>query len=183
MCQCSGLDYYHRRYHCHVNKRSQYWDWSSSEGISGTGNTASPWQRQLAVAETGGCSELHTYIEWNFGRFQRAVNLEINLMQFEMSVLFCDCYDILECSILRKRWRATSIMEKFEMLVIQYYNTRSTQKSLVRQQNTWFDTKKSGSTQKCPVRHKNALPSMPQLTLPLSNIPPSCEKCFFPISF
>ena len=37
------------------------------------------------------------------------------------------------------------------------YNTRSTQKSLVRQQNAWFDTKKArfntkmpGSTQKCP---------------------------------
>ena len=52
------------------------------------------------------------------------------------------------------------------------YNTRSTQKSPVRQQNAWFDTKKPGSTQKCPVRHKNALPSMHQLTLPLSNTSP-----------
>ena len=53
-------------------------------------------------------------------------------------------------------------------------------KSPVRQQNAWFDTKKPSSTQKCPVRHKNALPSMHQMTLPLSNIPrPSCEKYFF----
>ena len=52
-----------------------------------------------------------------------------------------------------------------------YYNTRSTQKSPVRQHNAWFDTKKPGSTQKCPVRHKNVLPSMHQLTLPLSNTP------------
>ena len=51
---------------------------------------------------------------------------------------------------------------------IVYCNTHSTQKSLVRHQNAWFDTKKPGSTQKCPVQHKNALPSMHQLTLPLS---------------
>ena len=60
-----------------------------------------------------------------------------------------------------------------------HYNTRSTQKSPVRQQNAWFDTKKPGSTQKCPVRHKNALPSMHQLTLPLSNIPPPLLWEFF----
>ena len=60
-----------------------------------------------------------------------------------------------------------------------YYNTRSTEKSPVRQQNAWFDRKKPGSTEKCPVRQKNALPSMHQLTLPLSNIPPSSEKYFF----
>ena len=52
-----------------------------------------------------------------------------------------------------------------------YHNTRSTQKpSLtqkcpVRHKGTWFDTK-------CPVWHKNALPGMPQLPLPLSNILP-----------
>ena len=43
-----------------------------------------------------------------------------------------------------------------------------------------------GSTQKSPVRHKNALPSMHQLTLPLSNTPhphPSCEKYFFPFFY
>ena len=69
-------------------------------------------------------------------------------------------------------------------LILNNYNTRLTQKSPVRQQNAWFDTKKPGSTQKCPVPHKNALPSMHQLTLPLSNIPrPSCEKYFFPILF
>ena len=67
---------------------------------------------------------------------------------------------------------------------IWHYNTRSTQKSPVRQQNAWFDTKKPGSTQKCPVRHKNALPIMHQWTLPLSNIPrPFREKYFFPILF
>ena len=60
-----------------------------------------------------------------------------------------------------------------------HYNTRSTEKSPVRQQNAWFDRKKPGSTEKCPVRQKNALPSMHQLTLPLSNIPPSSEKYFF----
>ena len=59
------------------------------------------------------------------------------------------------------------------------YNTRSTQKRPVRQQNAWFDTKKSGSTQKCPVPHKNALPSMHQLTLPFSNIPPPVRIFFF----
>ena len=64
-----------------------------------------------------------------------------------------------------------------------HYNTRSTQKSPVWQQNTWLNTKKPGLTQKCPVRHKNALPSMHQLTFPLSNPPPSCEKYFFPILF
>ena len=53
-----------------------------------------------------------------------------------------------------------------------YYNTRSRQKSPVRQQHAWFDTKKSDSTQQCPVRHENALPSVHQLTLLLSNIPP-----------
>ena len=55
-------------------------------------------------------------------------------------------------------------------------------KSPVRQQNAWFDTKKPGSTQKCPVRHKNALPSMHQLTLPLANIlppPPPVRNIFF----
>ena len=41
--------------------------------------------------------------------------------------------------------------------------------------------KKAGSTEKCPARQKNALPSMHQLTLPLANIPPSCEKYFFSI--
>ena len=54
-----------------------------------------------------------------------------------------------------------------------HYNTRSTQKSPVRQQNAWLDLKKPGWTQKCPVGHKNALPpSMHQWTLPLSNTPP-----------
>ena len=57
--------------------------------------------------------------------------------------------------------------------IIINYNTHSTQKSPVRQQNAWFDTKKPGSTHKCPVRHKNALPSMHQLALLLSNIPPA----------
>ena len=70
------------------------------------------------------------------------------------------------------------------MVVYDNYNTRSTQKSPVRQQNAWFDTKKPGSTQKCPVRHKNALPSMHQLTLPLSNItPPPAVIFFFSILF
>ena len=59
-----------------------------------------------------------------------------------------------------------------------HYNTRSTRKSPVRQQNAWLDTKKPGWTQKCPVRHKNALPSMHQLTLPLSNIPPPVRNIF-----
>ena len=52
---------------------------------------------------------------------------------------------------------------------ILHHNTRSTQKSPVRQQNAWFDTKMPGSTQKCPVRHKNALPGMHQLTLACIN--------------
>ena len=34
-----------------------------------------------------------------------------------------------------------------------------------------LDTKKPGSTQKCLVRHRNALLTMHQLTLPLLNIP------------
>ena len=34
------------------------------------------------------------------------------------------------------------------------YNTRSTQKSPVRQQNAWFNSKKPGSTQKCLVRQR-----------------------------
>ena len=64
--------------------------------------------------------------------------------------------------------------------MVVYYNTRLTQKSLVRQQNAWFDTKKPGSTQKCPVRHKNVHPSMHQLTLPLSNtLPPPVRNIFF----
>ena len=60
-----------------------------------------------------------------------------------------------------------------------------------------FDTKKPGSTAKCMVRHKkarfdtkmpsstqNALPSMHQWTLPLSNIPrPFCENIFFQFYF
>ena len=84
-------------------------------------------------------------------------------------------------SLLSNWWQA---IIRTKQLSITNYNTRSTQKSPVRQQNAWFDTKKPGSTQKCPVRHKNALPSMHQLTLPLSNIPrPSCEKYFFPILF
>ena len=77
----------------------------------------------------------------------------------------------MDCSILAVIWNGIYIN----------YNTRSTQKSPVREQNAWFDTKKPGSTQKCPARHKNALPSMHQLTLPLSNTPrPSCDKYFFP---
>ena len=44
--------------------------------------------------------------------------------------------------------------------------------TLVRHKKAWFDSKMHGSTQKCPVRHKNAIPSMHQLTLLLSNIPP-----------
>ena len=63
------------------------------------------------------------------------------------------------------------------------YNTRLKQKSLVRQQNAWFDTKKPGSTQKCPVRHKNALPSLHQLTLPLWSIPPPLLWEFFFLQF
>ena len=42
-----------------------------------------------------------------------------------------------------------------------------------------FDTKKPGWTQKCSVRHKNALPSIHQLTLPLSNTPLSVKNMFF----
>ena len=44
---------------------------------------------------------------------------------------------------------------------ISHYNTHSTQK-------TQFDTKIHGSTEKCPVWQKKALPSMHQLSLPLS---------------
>ena len=58
-----------------------------------------------------------------------------------------------------------------------------TKKSPVRQQNAWFDTKKASSTQKCPVWHKNSLPNMHQLTLPLSNIPPLLWEIFFPMLF
>ena len=64
-----------------------------------------------------------------------------------------------------------------------YHNTRSTQKSPVRQQNAWFDTKMPVSTHKCPVRHKNVLSSMHQLTLPLSNIPLAVRNIFFQILF
>ena len=37
--------------------------------------------------------------------------------------------------------------------LVMNYNTRSTQKSPVRQQNASFETEVPGSTQKCPVRH------------------------------
>ena len=46
------------------------------------------------------------------------------------------------------------------------YNTRLTRKSLVRHENARFNTKIHGSTQKCPVRHKNALPGIHQLPCP-----------------
>ena len=52
-------------------------------------------------------------------------------------------------------------------LMIHYYNTRSTQKKPGSTAECMFDTKKPGPTQKCPVRHKNTLPGMYQLTLPL----------------
>ena len=81
--------------------------------------------------------------------------------------------------------RHMSSMMRDLMDKIHNYNTRPTQKSPVPQQNAWFDRKKPGSTEKCPVRQKNALPRMHQLTLPLSSIPPppSSEKYFFPIFF
>ena len=52
-------------------------------------------------------------------------------------------------------------------------------KSQVRQQNAWFDTKMSGSTPKWVVWHKNALTSIHQLTLPLSNTPNPSRDNFF----
>ena len=89
--------------------------------------------------------------------------LDFDLHYVVPSCLFYKCVKLIKC-----------------MLHLLHYNTRSTQKSPVREQNAWFDTKKPGSTQKCPVPHKNALPSMNQLTLRLSNIPlPLMWEIFF----
>ena len=58
------------------------------------------------------------------------------------------------------------------------YNTHSTQKSPVRQQNAWFDTKKPGSTQKCPPQH------VPVDIAIIKHPPaPSVINIFFPILF
>ena len=56
--------------------------------------------------------------------------------------------------------------------IVLNHNTRSTQKSPVRQQNARFDTKKPGSTQKCPPQHAS-------VDIAIINPPPSCEKYFF----
>ena len=70
--------------------------------------------------------------------------------------------------------------------IILYYIILYSIITLVRHKKARFDSKMHGSTQKspvrqkkCPVRHKNALPSMHQLTLPLSNIPPPVRNIFF----
>ena len=61
--------------------------------------------------------------------------------------------------------------------------------TLVRHKKARFDTKMHGSTQKSPVRHKNArfdtkMPFPACISWPChyQTSPPSCEKCFFPIS-
>ena len=51
--------------------------------------------------------------------------------------------------------------------------------TLVRHKKARFDSKMHGSTQKSPVRHNNALPSMHQLTLPLSTPPPPPVRNIF----
>ena len=124
VCEFSGPEYYCRRYHRHGNKRNQYWDWSTSEGISGTGNAASPWQRQLAVAETGDRHELHPYIEWIFGSFQSAVISKVNLLQMGMNVLFCDCYDHVIWRVhidLWKNWNARYLIKSERISSIWHY--------------------------------------------------------------
>ena len=69
----------------------------------------------------------------------------------------------------------------WNILGIWYYNTRSTQKSPVRQQNAWFDTKSS-------VQHKNTrfdtkMPYPACISWRCHNqTSPSCEKRFSPIS-
>ena len=57
------------------------------------------------------------------------------------------------------------------------YNTRSTQKSLVRQRHAWFDTKNPGSTQKCPVRHKKCPPQ--HASVDIAPPPPPVRNVFF----
>ena len=64
------------------------------------------------------------------------------------------------------------------LTLVQHKNALFDKKYMVRHKNALIDTKIHGSTQKCPVRHKNALPSMHQLPLPLSNTP-SSDKDFF----
>ena len=77
----------------------------------------------------------------------------------------------------------TRITKKYLSIIYMYYiiTLVRQKKSPVRQQNAWFDRKKPRSTEKCPVRQKNALPRMHQLTLPLSNIlpPPPLRNIFF----
>ena len=56
---------------------------------------------------------------------------------------------------------------------IDFYTTRSTQNGRFDSKNAWFDTQMPFLTQKCSARYKNAISSMHQLTLPLSNILPT----------
>ena len=96
------------------------------------------------------------------------------------------CFSGEKACFHQERWLGETLLgPSSRPRITTYHYTRSTQKSPGRQQNAWFDTKKPGSTQKCLVRHKNALPSMHQWTLPLSNIPPPLlwEIFFFSILF
>ena len=58
------------------------------------------------------------------------------------------------------------------LTLVRHKKPRLTAKCMVRHKKARFDIK-------CPVRYKKALPSMHQLTLPLSNTPLSCEKYIF----
>ena len=139
VCNFSGLDYYYRRYHRHVNKRRQYWDWSSSEGISGTGNAASPWQRQLAVAETGDRPELRAYIEWIFGRIQSAVidKRKVDANRNENSVLWL----LLPCYLIYSPYYQ---MPRGVFFVVVYYGSAEGPHRFVKISNARYLIKSGG---------------------------------------
>ena len=97
-------------------------------------------------------------------------------------ILHCILYCILYISLLES-WVAyfrSIFVNQYDPIVVTLilshiskmnYNTRSTWKIPIRHKNARFDTEIHGSTKTCPVRRKNALPSMHELPLPLSNIP------------
>ena len=96
------------------------------------------------------------------------------IYQYRQSLMYLCCDDIWA-----RRMAYSVYSEVVSVLfIVIHFNTRSTQNSPVRQQNAWFDTKKPGSTQKCPPQHEPV-----DIAIIKHPPPPSCEKYFFPILF
>ena len=68
-----GFNERYRWHHRHYNKGNDCGEWTISGKMHGTGNATSPWQRQLAVAETRDHSQLRRWFEWLFGCIQGAM--------------------------------------------------------------------------------------------------------------